>query len=106
MNIEGFKSSDSLRLPLVDKANKGDLSKLREAAVEFQSIFYSKVLKSMRDTIDETEGLFKKNDGERLFTSMLDDQFATLLSNESSSGQLADKLVEQLSQLSRGRERE
>lgn len=65
-------------------------------AKQFEQLLLDMMLKSMR-TAAPGESLFD-NEGSRLFTSLLDQEFSRKLAEQGGLG-LADLLVEQLSQL-------
>ncbi|MCC7549042.1 MAG: rod-binding protein [Burkholderiales bacterium] len=69
---------------------------LRAAAEQFEQLFMDMVMKSMRSTVSG-ESLFD-NEGSRLFTGLLDQEFARGIAEQGGLG-LADLLVVQLSQL-------
>jgi flagellar protein FlgJ len=84
-NVESAKS--------VQEA-KDDLKGLKSVAQEFESFMLNAMLKSMRDaTLGEGLG---DNDQTRMYTGMLDQQFASALSKQGIG--LADALVRQLAQ--------
>ena len=60
-------------------------TKLREAANEFEAIFIQQMLKSMRKTSLDSN-LLPKSEGEKIFRSMLDEQYAKLSANSGSLG--------------------
>ncbi len=66
-----------LRMERFNEADKSDDQQLREAANEFEAILMQQVMKSMRDSGFES-GLVRKSDGEKVFQSMLDEQYARL----------------------------
>lgn len=68
--------------------------KLRKVAREFESLFTSMMLKSMRDTVGDNP-LIPAGFGEKVYTEMLDDHYAELISKQGSLG-LADMIVKQL----------
>lgn len=72
-------------------------SRTREVAREFESIFTSLMLRSTRKTVFEDE-LVEKSFGEQLYTEMLDDEYAKMLSNTSSFG-LAEQIVNHIEQM-------
>lgn len=51
--------------------------RLREAANEFEAILMQQVMKSMRDA-GFTAELIRKSEGEKVFQSLLDEQYARL----------------------------
>ena len=60
-----------------DAEGKTNDARLREASNEFEAIFIQQMLKTMRKTSLESN-FIKKSDGEKLFRSMLDEQYAFL----------------------------
>ena len=60
-------------------------AKLRETASEFEAIFIQQMLKSMRKTSLESD-LLPKSEGEKIFRSMLDEQYAKLSAKSGSLG--------------------
>ena len=79
---------------LPDAKGKGDEAKLREAANEFEAIFIQQMLKTMRKTSLESE-FIKKSEGEKIFRSMLDEQYAILSAKSGSLG-LGEMIFQQL----------
>ena len=79
---------------LPDAKGKGDEVKLREAANEFEAIFIQQMLKTMRKTSLESE-FIKKSEGEKIFRSMLDEQYAILSAKSGSLG-LGEMIFQQL----------
>lgn len=75
-------------------------SKLKATCQDFESILVSYMLKSMRGA-GASSDLVEKNMGEKIFTDMLDDEYAKLASRTSRLG-LADLLYRQLSSDARG----
>jgi len=71
-------------------------SKLREQCTEFESFLYNSMLKSMRNTVPE-DGLFSGGNAEKIFTSMLDEEYSQMMSEKMNSG-IADALYKQLMQ--------
>ena len=84
---------DQLR-ELPDAKNKTDDARLREASNEFEAIFIHQMLKTMRKTSLESD-LIKKSEGEKIFRSMLDEQYAKLSANSGSLG-LGQMIYQQL----------
>jgi len=80
--------------------------RLREQCSEFESLLYATMLQSMRKTVDKTE-LFYGGRAEEIFTSMLDDEYAKIMSNSSQKG-IAEALYQQFTrqELSRTIEKE
>ena len=71
-----------------------DDDKLREAANDFEAIFIQQMLKTMRKTSFESD-LLPKSEGEKVFQSLLDEQYA-LLSSKSGSLGLSEMIYQQL----------
>jgi len=69
---------------------------LRAAAQQFELLFLDMTMKSMRATVPGESML--DNEASRLFTGMLDQEFARGITRQGGLG-LADLLVKQLSQL-------
>lgn len=74
-------------------------SKLRGVAEEFVSVFMNQVMKSMRATVQENPAMHGDN-GEKFFSEMLDDKYASQLSKGSGYG-LTDLVYQALSSKSR-----
>ena len=79
---------------LPDAKGKDDEAKLREAANEFEAIFIQQMLKTMRKTSLETD-FIKKSEGEKIFRSMLDEQYAILSAKSGKLG-LGEMIFQQL----------
>ena len=73
---------------------KDDKAKLREAANEFEAIFIQQMLKTMRKTSLESD-FIKKSEGEKIFRSMLDEQYAILSAKSGRLG-LGEMIFQQL----------
>ena len=71
-----------------------DKAKLREAANEFEAIFIQQMLKTMRKTSLESD-FIKKSEGEKIFRSMLDEQYAILSAKSGRLG-LGEMIFQQL----------
>ena len=81
------------KLPATAQQQLND-RRLREKCSEFESLLYSTMLQSMRKTVDKCE-LFYGGQAEDIFTSMLDDEYAKILSKNSRNG-VAEALYQQL----------
>ncbi len=68
-----------------------------KAAREFEAVFTSLMMKSMRKTVFD-DGLIEKSLGEKIYTDMLDLEYAKIVSNNASFG-LAEQIVKQISQM-------
>lgn len=66
----------------------------REAARQFESMFVSTMLRSMRKTVGEG-GLIPSSLGEKIYTGMLDQEYAQLMSKHAGLG-LTDLILEQI----------
>ncbi|MBS1256833.1 MAG: Peptidoglycan hydrolase FlgJ [Deltaproteobacteria bacterium] len=77
-----------------DAKGKTDDARLREAANEFEAIFIQQMLKTMRKTSLESD-LIPKSEGEKIFRSMLDEQYARLSAKSGSLG-LGEMIFQQL----------
>ena len=79
---------------LPDTKAKTDHVKLREASNEFEAIFIQQMLKTMRKTSFESD-FNKKSEGEKIFRSMLDEQYAILSAKSRRLG-LGEMIYQQL----------
>ena len=78
-------------------ADKGkDEKELMDACVEFESYFTNLLLKQMRATVDSDGGFIKKNQGERMFTEMLDEETSANIAKGGNGIGLAQALYEQM----------
>jgi Rod binding domain-containing protein len=75
--------------------NSEDLS-LRKQCTEFESFLYNCMLKTMRSTVSE-DGLFSGGNAEKIYQSMLDQEYSLMMSEKMNSG-IADALYKQLMQ--------
>jgi flagellar protein FlgJ len=98
-NVSGLKGRTSGttvpagKLPSTAQQQLKD-RRLREQCSEFESMLYTTMLQSMRKTIDKSE-LFYGGQAEDIFTSMLDDEYAKIMSKNSRNG-VAEALYQQL----------
>ncbi len=74
-------------------ANKPE--QIRAVAQEFEQMFASMMVKSIRSTVPESS-LVKKSMGENIYTDMLDSEFSRMMAETKSLG-LTDMIVKQLS---------
>ena len=84
---------DQLR-EIPDAKVKTDDTKLREASDDFEAIFIEQMLKTMRKTSLESN-FIKKSEGEKIFRSMLDEQYAILSAKSGRLG-LGEMIFQQL----------
>ena len=71
-----------------------DEAKLREAANDFEAIFIQEMLKTMRKTSFESD-LLPKSEGEKVFQSLLDEQYSQISAKSGSLG-LGEMIYQQL----------
>ncbi len=74
--------------------NQDDLASLRKSAEEFESLFTEIMLKSMRSSVQKSK-LIDGGNGEEIFTSMLDSEYARQMASLRQTG-LADAIEKQL----------
>jgi len=84
---------DQLR-EIPDAKGKSNDARLREASNEFEAIFIQQMLKTMRKTSLESD-FIKKSEGEKIFRSMLDEQYAILSAKSGRLG-LGEMIYQQL----------
>ena len=65
--------------------NQDNINEIQKISEEFEAIFLQFMLKSMRETVPKN-GLIGKGNGEEIFRSMLDSQYAKEMSKQGSSG--------------------
>ncbi|MBR9787340.1 MAG: flagellar assembly peptidoglycan hydrolase FlgJ [Vibrionaceae bacterium] len=93
--IHDISSLDTLRQKAVKEGKDSEHEALRAAARQFESIFTSMMLKSMREANEGFESNFMNSQNEKFYRQMLDEQMASELSASGSMG-LADMIVAQL----------
>ncbi|EGR1548320.1 flagellar rod assembly protein/muramidase FlgJ [Vibrio parahaemolyticus] len=93
--IHDISSLDSLRQKAVKEGKDGEQEALHAAARQFESIFTSMMLKSMREANEGFESNIMNSQNEKFYSQMLDEQMASELSANGSMG-LADMIVAQL----------
>ena len=69
---------------------------LRSASKEFEAIFVNQMVTAMRKTVTDG-GLIRKNQGQKIFESMLDEEWSKKLTTRSGSKSIGDLLYRQLS---------
>lgn len=80
---------------ILEEAKKsGDTSDLRKATDELEAIFINMMMKTMRSTIKESEGMFKKSDSEKMFQEMLDDEYSKEMAGAGGIG-ISDMIFKQ-----------
>ena len=78
-----------------EKAAAYENSALYKACEDFQSIFIKQMLDSMRKTVDKSQSLIQENQGEKVFSDMLYDEYSKKMS-KSAGFDLADNLYKQM----------
>jgi len=78
-----------------DKDSEEQDKALKNACLEFESIFIYQMLSAMRSTVPENE-LIPEGQGEKVFKTMLDQEYSSQMSKAGGIG-LADILYKQLS---------
>ena len=78
-----LQASQLKKLP--ETKGVSDDAKLREAANDFEAIFIQQMLKTMRKTSFESD-LLPKSEGEKVFQSLLDEQYAQITAKSGSLG--------------------
>lgn len=89
MRVEGAQPTT------VSEADQRQQRKLKEACQDFEAIFLSQILKSMRKTVSKTD-LFGKGTDEETFQEMMDSELCRSVARTQSVG-IADVLYRQLS---------
>lgn len=72
----------------------GDTEALKKATQELESVFINMMMKTMRSSIPESEGIFKKSEAEKMFADMLDEEYAKNLSDAGGIG-IGDMIFDQ-----------
>jgi Rod binding domain-containing protein len=85
--------------PAGNAAQSADHAKAKQAAKEFEALFASMMLHSMRKTVlqlnDEDNEFIPTSTGEKIFTDMLDDEYGKTMSSGTTLG-LADLILKQI----------
>lgn len=71
VSVEGERAAQTLRAVADGKAED---KKLREAAADFEAVFYSMMLTQMRKAVPKS-GLFDGGQGEQVFQGLLDQEY-------------------------------
>lgn len=87
-------SNSSFDKILAKAKESGETSGLRDAANQLEAVFINMLMKSMRSTVNESEGLFKKSDSEKMFESMLDEEYANSMAEAGGIG-ISDMIFDQ-----------
>ncbi|MCG7491238.1 flagellar assembly peptidoglycan hydrolase FlgJ [Vibrio sp. Of14-4] len=94
--IHDIANLDKLRQKAVDGDENSEKEALSAAAKQFESIFTTMLLKSMRDANSTFESGLMDSQNQQFYRQMMDEQMASELSSSGSLG-LADMIVAQLS---------
>ena len=78
------------------KAGKNDLPRLKKACQMFEAMFINELFKEMRKTVPEG-GLIKKQNSDKIYQSLLDQEYATKMAEAGGIG-LGNILYGQLSE--------
>ena len=68
---------------------------LMEAARELEALFAHQLVKAMRQTVPESQGMFARSNAEKVWQDMLDEELAGILAETKSLG-LAEMIYQQL----------
>ncbi|MBC7660368.1 MAG: rod-binding protein [Chitinophagaceae bacterium] len=85
------------RFEKVNQKTPENLEEVKKLSKEFESIFMEIVLKSMRDSVDKSKFIDGGN-GEQIFQSMLDTEYAKNLANQNMTG-LSTSIEDHLTKL-------
>lgn len=85
--LAGFAmdSADFDRFSMVNQKNPENVEAIKKLSDEFEGIFLEIVLKSMRETVDKSQFIDGGN-GEQIFQSMLDSEYAKNLASQRTAG--------------------
>lgn len=89
--------SSSFEKSIENAADSGDEEQLMDACIEFESYFLKMMLSSMRNTIDTEDSFIPQSNGEKIFQSMLDEEYADKAAKSGNGIGLAKVLYKQLS---------
>lgn len=93
-NTDLIKNPDT---PKIKSTGQKD-AELRKTCAAFEGMFLEMMMKTMRQSSMES-ALFKKSNGEKIFTEMLDQQYVDVISSSSGTG-LGDSLYNYLKSVS------
>ena len=88
------------RFAQVNQTPPQDIEEVKKLSKEFESIFMEIVLKSMRDSVEKSKFIDGGN-GEQIFQSMLDTEYAKNLANQNMTG-LSTSIEDHLTKLMGG----
>lgn len=87
-------SSTTFDKILEEAKNSGDTSPLREASNQLEAVFINMLMKTMRSSIPEDEGIFKKSEAEKMFEGMLDEEYSNSMAEAGGIG-ISDMIFDQ-----------
>ncbi len=93
-NVSHVKAEMNLQHLNMSEKNINDKEQVKKLSEEFEAIFLEIVLKSMRESIPKSK-LIDGGNGEEIFRSMLDSEYAKSLASQRSTG-LADSIQSHL----------
>jgi Rod binding domain-containing protein len=82
-------------LKKVSGVHPDDAKKIKGVARDFEAVFLELMLKSMRNTVPKSE-LMDGGNGEEIFRSMLDGEYAKAMSQQESYGSIAQAIEKDL----------
>ena len=95
-NLKPTGAMEALNAANAAKAEKAPVLKgLEKAASDFEAIFINQILKTMRESVMKTS-LYGESKGEETFTSMLDQEYSSIMSSGKGMG-LKETLLTQFS---------
>jgi Rod binding domain-containing protein len=94
MHLGAKKGTSIMYFRAVTTGSEYTTEQIRKVANEFEALFSSMMFRAMRRTVGDNP-LIPTNMAEKVYTGMLDDEYANLLSNHSSLG-LSDLIFKEL----------
>ena len=97
VGFNNFKNSniDSSVATSLRGANSGEDQKLRDATIDFETLFIKQMLNSMRKTVSKS-GLLDGGQAQEIFEDMLYDEYASKMAKTAGLG-ISDMMFQQLS---------
>lgn len=80
-----FMSTQARKLDNMKNPSTQQDSELKQAAADFEALFVNQMLSTMRDSVGESD-LLPSQEGEKVFRSMLDQEFAQKAANSGTLG--------------------
>ena len=74
----------------------GNTDELKDACNQMEAVFLDMIMDTMRSSANETEGMFKKSDSEKMFQEMLDEEMTEKMSKSGGIG-ISDMIFDQMS---------